>query len=671
MMNNLATSPSYINQFAFYANRLKKEESIRKLGIFFIVLSFVVQIIASAFPAEKSLAASTNDIISNGVASKTDLVSKCNSNFNGVQNIYAKFGVSCKDINDTAKATTINSSAYNFWSMGRNPLSDYGKSSEDWGERVLHVNGVNIYHRPLKAWGANVNYSAFNVKSNNKNYWIIKDCGNLVTVGPEGPTPNLEVSKSLFDTPKIVKPGDTVKFKVLYRNNVSESVAVDFRLRDLFDNANMTLVGMSGQKNDLLNGDPYLERKGLGFTSTYYETTVVGKVKTSVANGTQICNTANASADVVGVKTSNKVCVTVKIDTPPPPVTPPTEPACQYNASLKASDSRCVPPEQVCQYDASLKASDEKCARCTVPGLQGISNKDAKCVYPAGGACIASTAFLGNSNKDVIVYAEATVEGTTKATAYDYTIDDATKPSVIHRVSSLSDSAEFKNLSKGTHKFKVTVYLTNSTQSTTKSCTSEIDIAEDAKLVQSKSVTDDKGKNMDGQKVSSGQTLIFKLTTKNVTSTDSPSFSGEDYFGDVMEYADIVDQNQLATQGITLDNNKYFRWTTNTIKGNSTDTKTVTVKVKKIVPSTNKPSTTTTDQDCVISNKYGNQVSVNVNCPLVKKLETTATSLPNTGPGTTVGLAFIVTVVAAYFFARARLLNKEASLVKNIYQQAI
>jgi hypothetical protein len=539
--------------------------------------------------------------------------------------------------------------------MGRNPLSDYGKSSDDWGERVIRVNNVNIYHRPLKAWGAGVNYLAFNIKSGGKNFWIIKSCGNLVTIGPEGPTPNLEVSKSLFETPSVVKPGDTVKFKVLYRNNVSESVAVDFRLRDIFDNNNMTLVGMSGQKNDLLNGDPYLERKGLGFTSTYFETTVVGKVKTSVPNGTQICNTANASADVVGVKTSNKVCVTVKVNTPPPTPTTP----------------KPTTPEAVCQYDSSIKASDERCARCTVSGLSNISGKDAKCVYPAGGSCIASTAFMGKSTKDVTVFTEATVDGTTKVSSYEYTMDGASKPNVTHKSSSLSDSADFKNLSKGTHKFGVTVYLNNGSQSTTKSCTSEIDIAEDAKLVQSKSVTDEKGKNMDGQKVSSGQTLVFKLSTKNVTSTDSTSYSGEDYFGDVMEYADIVDQNQLSSQGITLDNNKYLRWTTNSIKGNSEDTKTVTVKVKNIVPSTNKPSTTTTDQDCVISNKYGNQVSVNVNCPLVKKLETTATTLPNTGPGTTVGLAFIVTVIASYFFARARLLSKEASIVKNIYQQAI
>lgn len=659
MISNIATNPSFLGQFAFYANRLKKEESVRKLGLVFIVLAMLVQITASMFPAQKSLAASSNDIIYGGVSSKADLVNKCNTSAQ-IQAIYAKFGVSCSEISaGTTKLTTINSSG-NYWSMGRTPLSAHGIDSDAWGERTLHAGGTVIYHRPLKAWGAGLNYQAFAIKSGAKTYWILKDCGNLVTLGPEGPTPDLEVRKKLL-TASVVKPGDTVKFSVTYRNTVSESVVVDFVLRDLIDNNNLELISMQGQTG-LKSGDPVIEKKGLGFSTTMKETIVTAKIKSSVKSGTQICNTATASADVVGVKTSNKVCIKVFFN--PPVVTCPS-------GTVKQSDGSCVPPTQKCPYDSSILVSDAKCARCTISGLENLSAQDSKCTQPAAGLCVASTAFANNSNKDIVVTTQASTEGSTKVESYSYDLDADGKVEAVNKTSSLSDTKTFTNLSKGTHKINVAVALVNGSQKTTKTCSTEVDVAEDARLVQTKTVTDDKGNNMDQKTISSGSTLIFKLTTKNVTNTDSLAYNGEDYFGDVLEYADIADMKALNDQGVTLDNNKYLRWNTSSIKANSEEVKTVIVKIKPIIPSTNRPNSTGTDQDCVISNKYGNQVSINVNCPLIKKIDVATTSLPNTGPGATVGLAFIVTVVAGYFFARSRLVNKEAQIVKNIYQQAI
>ena len=628
-LSNIAVNPSFLNQFTFYSKRLKKEESIRKLGLVFIVLSMLVQVTASLFPAELSLAASSNDVIYGGVSSKADLVSKCNNNAQ-VQAIYAKFGVTCAEINaTTTKLTSINSSG-NYWSMGRTPLSNHGISSDDWGERTLHAGGATMYHRPLKAWGNGVNYEAFAVKSGTKTYWILKNCGNLTTNGPESPTPNLEVHKKLL-TPASVKPGDTVKFQLTYRNTVDESVAVDFRLRDLLDNTNLEPVSMTGQTGTQ-DGDPKLELKGLGFSPTLRESVVTAKVKTTVANGTVVCNIANASADVVGVKPSNEVCFTVVVAPPPPPP---------------------VQPEKYCPYDSSLKASDPKC------------------VQPPAGLCVVSTSFKDGSNKDIKITTEASTEGNTKVESYSYDLEVDGKVDADSKTASLSDTHEFKGLSKGNHKIQVLVNFSNGIQKLSKACTTEVDVAEDARLVQSKKVVDEKGNDMNAKKISSGDKLIFKLSTKNITNTDSPSYSAEDYFGDVLEYAEISDMKALEAQGITLGKDNYLHWSTASIKGNSEEIKTVSVKVKPIIPSTNKPLSTGTDQDCVISNKFGNQVSVNINCPLIKTIETATTKLPDTGPGSTVGLAFLITVIASYFFARSRLLNKEARIVKNMYQQAI
>lgn len=659
LLSNISVNPSALNQFSFYAQRLKKEESIRRLGLFFIIASMLVQLGASMFPAERSLAASSNDIIFGGVSSKADLVNKCNNNAQ-VQAIYAKFGVTCAEINaTTTKLTTINSSG-NYWSMGRTPLSQHGKNSDDWGERTLNAGGTSVYHRPLKAWGAGVNYEAFSVKSGTKTYWIIKNCGNLTTLGPEGPTPDLVVHKKLL-TPSIVKPGEIVKFQLTYRNTVSESVAVDFRLRDLLDNNSLDLVSMTGQTG-LQDGDPKLETKGLGFSPTLKESIVTATVKSTVVNGTKICNIARVSTTTLGPsgnKDSNEVCVTVSIE--PPPVTPPTTPP----------STPPVTPEQLCPQDSSIKASDPKCPRCPINGLGGISAQDPKCVQPADGICIVSTSFLSGSNKDIRINTQSTVQGSTKVESYKYDLGVDGKIDATTTTNSLTDSKEFKDLTKGNHKIQVMVSFTNGSQKLSKTCVAEIEIAEDSKLVQSKTVVDESGKSLDGKKISSGDKLQFKLSTKNITSTDSPAYSGEDYFGDVLEYAEITDMKDLERQGVTLSKDNYLRWSTATIKGNSEEIKTIPVKVKQIVPSTNRPASTGTDQDCVISNKFGNQVSVNINCPLIKTVEAVTTKLPDTGPGTTAGLAFVVTVLAGYFFSRSRLLNKEAKIVKNIYQQAI
>jgi hypothetical protein len=74
----------------------------------------------------------------------------------------------------------------------------------------------------------------------------------------------------------------------------------------------------------------------------------------------------------------------------------------------------------------------------------------------------------------------------------------------------------------------------------------------------------------------------------------------------------------------------------------------------------------TTSFDCVISNKYGTEIAIPINCPPVKSAEYT-TTLPNTGPGTSAAIAAVIMFTVAYFFFRSRLLAKELDLVRVEY----
>ena len=646
LIRNLTIKPSAINQFAFYSSRLKKEKSIRTIGVVFMVLTLVVQIVASAVPAERTYAASNNDIIAGGVASKADLVAKCKANAQ-LRGIYAKFGVTCDNIAaGTTTATTINSSSYDYWSIGRTPLSSNGISSDDWGEVRMTAGGTTVYQRPLKAWGAGVSYTAFNVKANGKNYWILKDCGNLVTIGATSPKPGLEVRKQLLSS-NTVKPGDTVKYRISYRNPVPESVAIDFRLRDLL-NPNLELVGMDG-RNDFIGNDPVTNLKGLGDSSTFREVNLVAKVKAGVANGTEICNIARVSADVVGVVDSNKVCVTVVIPATPQPAPQPTP-----TKPTTPTTPQTPPPTT---------------PMCVIPGKTSLPANSPDCrVEPPDGFCVASTSFINQSNKDFKVATISTVTGTTRVVKYVYTLDGDSGTTKTAIVSTLNNEQIYKDLEPGSHQVKVTVEFTNDSKvSVSKTCTAEINVAEDAKLSQSKTVTRN-DQDVNGKKVVANDVLVFRLTTKNITATAYKDYSGEDYFGDVLDYADIVDVSQLGTQGLTLGADKTLRWKSGVIEGNTEDVKVITVKVKPVTPATNRPSNISSDYDCIISNKYGNQVTMSMSCPLVKTIERTSTSLPNTGPGATIGFAFGITVIGGYFLARARVLAKESEIIKRIYQ---
>jgi hypothetical protein len=67
-----------------------------------------------------------------------------------------------------------------------------------------------------------------------------------------------------------------------------------------------------------------------------------------------------------------------------------------------------------------------------------------------------------------------------------------------------------------------------------------------------------------------------------------------------------------------------------------------------------------------MQNGYGNELSIPVECPVLKQVE----QLPNTGPGATLAFAFGITVISSYFFARSWLMAKEIGIIRKEYQHS-
>lgn len=166
-----------------------------------------------------------------------------------------------------------------------------------------------------------------------------------------------------------------------------------------------------------------------------------------------------------------------------------------------------------------------------------------------------------------------------------------------------------------------------------------------------------------GSTVKPGDELTYTLSVTNKSSnTVVKNYVVEENIGDILEYADISNLH-----GGTIDANNTVRWPATNIPAGKTIEKQVTVKVKAVIPSTPTPGTNPGSFDCKMTNVYGDTIEINVPCSPAKTAEIVNGSLPNTGPGETLAVAFVVTTIAGYFLARSRLMAKELDVVRTDY----
>jgi uncharacterized repeat protein (TIGR01451 family) len=172
----LPYSPSMVQQLAFYGKRMKDEAVIRRTGLIFIVLAFMIQFFAVISPPALTSAASNN---------ASEASRDCSSNLENYGKILNYYGITCSEVANsptvTIKSTDDNR---NLYSMGRLP---YGLA----GETPVNAAGATYYMRYLWSWdkgGPASSYQALRILSQNHTlYYLLYGCGNLVSVGL--PTP--------------------------------------------------------------------------------------------------------------------------------------------------------------------------------------------------------------------------------------------------------------------------------------------------------------------------------------------------------------------------------------------------------------------------------------------------------------------------------------------------
>lgn len=184
LLRNLPYNPSLIGEVSFYANRLRSESAIRRLGLLFIVLSMLVQVFAYTTPPDRGLAArpSGNDIIYGGVAN-TDLkeikqnIIRIMGEDPVVAAAYAYYGITSDVIN---KADTTVGQI----SMGDAKYRSVGRWSFGKGDEIARThNGVTFYERNLKDVAidpTSTEAALMGTLANGQHFAILLSCGNPV-----------------------------------------------------------------------------------------------------------------------------------------------------------------------------------------------------------------------------------------------------------------------------------------------------------------------------------------------------------------------------------------------------------------------------------------------------------------------------------------------------------
>jgi hypothetical protein len=142
--------------------------------------------------------------------------------------------------------------------------------------------------------------------------------------------------------------------------------------------------------------------------------------------------------------------------------------------------------------------------------------------------------------------------------------------------------------------------------------------------------------------------------------TASTTITLEEHLGDVLEYASLRNNGG----GSFNDDDKILSWGEVTLEPSQREERKFVVDVNSEIPATPRGVSDPGSYDCRMDNAFGNTVSINVNCSVVKVAEQTVSELPKTGAGTNIVFGASLLVIVTYFYARSRQTSKEVRLIR-------
>jgi Domain of unknown function DUF11 len=331
----LPYNPGLLHQMSFYSRRMREEAAIRRTGLIFLILAFMVQFFAVLSPPVVTSAYSTNDLIDGGISSASDAAGKCDGNVKSYKDIMKSFGITCDEI---AKASTVEIKSTDFggklYSFGWLPQGQVNHSTgRQTGEEPFSVlnSTQDIYGRWLHSWDSYA-YSSYKalrvVNGSGQVYFILYTCGNLVAIGVPKEIPRCVYNSNILATSdKCFKPcqyntsipaSSSQCYKpCAYNSSISSSSPGCF--------AHCPLPGLSA----------YPQNSPKCQASCPYNSSLP-------ASSSQCFPPCQYNQSIAS---SSPQCF----------------PPCQYNQAIASTSPQCFPP---CQYNNSISASDSNCKPC-------------------------------------------------------------------------------------------------------------------------------------------------------------------------------------------------------------------------------------------------------------------------------------------------------------------
>ena len=153
--------------------------------------------------------------------------------------------------------------------------------------------------------------------------------------------------------------------------------------------------------------------------------------------------------------------------------------------------------------------------------------------------------------------------------------------------------------------------------------------------------------------------IIYTINSKNDGNTEVTA-KLEDHLADTLEYANLIDNG-----GGTFDTTtKILTWPDVKLAPGATATRTFAISMLSTIPATAQGLSDPSSYDCIMTNVFGNDITIKVNCSTPKVVEQVVTQLPHTGPTENLLFAGIVLGITTYFYARARQVKKEVRLIR-------
>lgn len=210
IVSNLPFSPALVGQLGFYAKRLRKEETTRRLGLIFVALALVVQSLVVFQPSESANASNPSDMVSGGLGQS-------------INNFLAAYDANTKNLKDTIDYLGITrdeiaSAKLTSWKVGDKlswgfaPRYSYEQGERQYG--VTNTEGqqvTTVYSRPLNIKNSPDTLITGWVGNSKRFGWfsVMQSCGNLVTDITPPPIP-ITIPKCEFN-PKLLASDDKCK----------------------------------------------------------------------------------------------------------------------------------------------------------------------------------------------------------------------------------------------------------------------------------------------------------------------------------------------------------------------------------------------------------------------------------------------------------------------------